>query len=43
MLNGPNEVVMGAGLARELDVRLGERVAVEASSLAGPQALGFIW
>ena len=42
MLNGPNEVVMGAGLARELDVRLGERVAVEASSLAGPQALGFI-
>ena len=42
MLNGPNEVVMGAGLARDLDVRLGERVAVEASSLAGPQALGFI-
>ena len=42
MLEGLNEVVMGVGLALELDVRLGERVAIEASSLAGPQALGFI-
>jgi lipoprotein-releasing system permease protein len=42
MLEKPSEIVMGADLAEELDVRLGERVAVEASSGAGPQAKGLI-
>jgi lipoprotein-releasing system permease protein len=42
MLEKPSEIVMGADLAKELDVRLGERVAVEASSGAGPQAKGLI-
>ncbi len=40
MLQGPGEIVLGQGLAERLDVRLGERVAVDASALAGPQALG---
>jgi lipoprotein-releasing system permease protein len=42
MLEKPNEVVMGIDLAKDLDVRLGERVAVEASSSAGAQAKGLI-
>jgi lipoprotein-releasing system permease protein len=40
MLRGPGEIVLGKGLAQRLDVRLGERVAIDASALAGPQALG---
>jgi ABC-type lipoprotein release transport system permease subunit len=40
MLQGPGEIVLGRGLAERLDVRLGERVAVDVSALAGPQALG---
>ena len=40
MLQGPGEVVLGRGLAERLDVRLGERVAVDTSALAGAQALG---
>ncbi len=42
MLEKPSEVVMGVDLAKDLDVRIGERVAVEASSGAGPQAKGLI-
>lgn len=40
MLRGPGEIVLGKGLAERLDTRIGERVAVDASALAGPQALG---
>lgn len=40
MLRGPGEIVLGRGLAERLDVRLGERVAVDVSALAGAQALG---
>lgn len=40
MIGGPGELVLGRGVAERLDVRLGERVAVDASALAGPQALG---
>ncbi len=40
MLQGPGEIVLGKGLAERLDVRLGERLAVDVSALAGPQALG---
>jgi lipoprotein-releasing system permease protein len=42
LLEKPGEVVMGVDLAEELDVRLGERIAVEASAGAGPQAKGLI-
>lgn len=42
MLEKPSEVVMGVDLAKDLDVRLGERIAIEASSSAGPQAKGLI-
>lgn len=42
MLANTGEVVMGVDLASELDVRLGERLAVDVSSLAGPQGAGLI-
>lgn len=42
MLSGPGEVVLGKGLAERLDVRLGGRLAVDASSRAGPQAAGLV-
>lgn len=42
MLERPGEVVLGAGLARRLDVRLGERLVIDAASLAGPQAAGLV-
>ena len=40
MLDGPGEIVLGSELARRLDVRVGERLVVDAQALAGPQALG---
>ncbi len=40
MLESPGEMVLGKTLADELDVRIGERLAVDVSSLAGPQAAG---
>ena len=40
MLAQTGEIVLGHKLAAELDVRLGERVVVDSSALAGPQALG---
>ncbi len=40
MLRGPGEIVLGKGLAQRLDVRLGERVAIDVSALAGPTAMG---
>lgn len=40
MLEGPGEIVLGRELAAELDVRVGERLVVDAQALAGPQALG---
>ena len=42
MIEKPSEVVMGIDLAEDLDVRLGERVVIEASSGAGAQARGLI-
>jgi lipoprotein-releasing system permease protein len=42
MIEDTGEVVMGVELARELDVRLGERLAVDVSSTAGPQGTGLI-
>ncbi|MGL4609071.1 MAG: ABC transporter permease, partial [Trueperaceae bacterium] len=42
MVEKPSEVVLGADLAKELDVRIGERLAIEASAGAGPQAKGLI-
>ena len=42
MLETRGEVVLGEGLAERLDVRLGERVALDASSLAGAQATGLV-
>ena len=42
MIEDTGEVVMGVELARELDVRLGERLAVDVSSTAGPQGAGLI-
>ncbi|UCH26230.1 MAG: ABC transporter permease [Trueperaceae bacterium] len=41
LLQARGEAIMGIDLASRLDVRLGERLVVEASSLAGPQAAGF--
>ncbi|MEJ2359291.1 MAG: FtsX-like permease family protein [Deinococcales bacterium] len=40
MLTGPGEIVLGAELAQKLDVRVGERLVVDAQALTGPQALG---
>jgi lipoprotein-releasing system permease protein len=42
MLSGRGEVVLGKDLAERLDVRLGERLAVDVSSRAGPQAAGLV-
>jgi lipoprotein-releasing system permease protein len=42
MIEKPSEVVMGVDLAEELDVRLGERVVIEASAGAGAQAKGLV-
>lgn len=42
LLEAPGEVVLGAGLAERLDVRVGERLAVDVASLAGPRALGLV-
>ena len=42
MLATKGEVILGEGLAERLDVRLGERVALDVSSLAGTQAAGLI-
>ena len=42
MLETQGEVILGEGLAENLDVRLGERVALDVSSLAGAQAAGLI-
>jgi ABC-type lipoprotein release transport system permease subunit len=40
MLQAPGEMVLGRGLARRLDIRVGERAVLNTSSLAGPQAAG---
>jgi len=40
MLETSGEVVLGRQLAEQLDVRLGERLVLDTSALAGPQALG---
>lgn len=40
MLENASELVLGKELAERIDVRVGERLAVDTSSLAGPQALG---
>ncbi len=40
MLDGRGEIVLGTDLAAELDVRIGERLAIDVQSLAGSQGLG---
>jgi ABC-type lipoprotein release transport system permease subunit len=40
MVAAPGEIVLGEALAERLDVRVGERLAVDAASVAGPSALG---
>lgn len=40
MVEAPGEIVLGRALAERIDVRVGERIAVDASSVAGPTALG---
>lgn len=40
MLSAPGEMVLGLELAARLDVRVGERLALDTSALAGPQAAG---
>ena len=40
MLDAPGQVVLGIDLAAEIDVRVGERLVVDAQSQAGSQALG---
>lgn len=40
MLNAPGQVVLGTDLAAAIDVRVGERLVVDAQSQAGSQALG---
>lgn len=42
LLAAPGEAVLGGDLAERLDVRLGERIAIDASSLAGPTATGVV-
>ena len=42
MLAARGEVILGEGLAERLDVRIGERVALDVSSLIGAQATGLI-
>jgi ABC-type lipoprotein release transport system permease subunit len=40
MVASAGEIVLGDALAERIDVRIGERVAVDAASVAGPSALG---
>lgn len=40
MLSEPGQVVLGTGLAEEIDVRVGERLAIDVQSQAGSQGLG---
>ncbi|MCA9839695.1 MAG: ABC transporter permease [Trueperaceae bacterium] len=40
MLETTGEIVLGIDLAKELDVRIGERLAVDVQSLAGAQSAG---
>lgn len=40
MIASTGEVVLGLGLAERIDIRLGERLAVDVASVAGPQAAG---
>lgn len=40
MIEAPGEAVLGAALAEDLDVRVGERIAIDAASVAGPAATG---
>ncbi len=40
MVTATGEIVLGDALAERLDVRVGERLAVDAASVAGPSALG---
>lgn len=42
LLEAPGEAVLGSELAETLDVRLGERIAIDAASLAGPTAAGVV-
>ena len=42
MIEAPGEVIVGRGLAEKIDIRLGERLAIDVSSVAGPQAAGLI-
>ncbi len=40
MLQGAGEIVLGVELAKELDVRVGERLAIDVQSTAGSQGAG---
>ncbi len=40
MIASSGEIVLGDALAERIDVRVGERIAVDAASVAGPSALG---
>lgn len=40
MIEAAGEIVLGDALAERIDVRVGERIAVDAASVAGPAALG---
>lgn len=40
MVRGRGELILGSELAQRLDVRVGERLALDVSSVAGPQGLG---
>ncbi len=42
MLQAPGELVLGRGLARRIDVRVGERAVLDTASRAGPQAAGLV-
>ncbi len=40
MIENSGEIVLGIELAKELDVRLGERIAIDVQSIAGAQSAG---
>ncbi len=40
MIEAPGEAIIGRDLAASIDIRLGERLAIDVSSVAGPQAAG---
>ncbi len=40
MIEAPGEVIIGRALAENIDIRLGERLTIDVSSVAGPQAAG---